>query len=180
MTDWNRIYVIHEANSSSIAQLRSDSGLNPEHHMTQYLLVQLFTCYKDWSSLLNIDLTEPPCNWNFDSLLPCDQSLVQNTHADMHAHIQVLCCKIKCSRNQQIPELQFSVLSSFSCPWCMPYGKDFFFIMATDYTGACLNQGLKYTALSWWAATECCIFSSSSCGSHCAQAKLPSKGNTIY
>ena len=126
MTSWNCIYFICEANWSSTAQLLSDSGLNSEHHTTRCLSVQLFACYKDSSSLLNIDLAELPCNWNFDSLLSCDQSLVQNTHARIHAHIQILCCKLKCSRSQQIPELQFSMLFYFSCPGCMLYGKDFF------------------------------------------------------
>lgn len=126
MTSWNCIYFIYEANWSSTAQLHSDSGLNSEHHTMQCLSVQLFACYKDLSSLLNIDLAELPCNWNFNWLLPCDQSLVQNTHAHVHASIQILCCKFKCSRNQQIPEIQFSILPYFICPGCMPYGKDVF------------------------------------------------------
>lgn len=126
MTSWNCIYFLYEANWSSTAQLHSDSRLNSEHHTTRCLSVQPFACYKDSSSLLNIDLAELPCNWNFDSLLSCDQSLVQNTHAHMHAHIQILCCRLKCLRNQQIPELQYSILSYFSCSGCLPYGKDFF------------------------------------------------------
>lgn len=55
-----------------------------------------------------------------------------------------------------------------------------FLITAADYGGPCLTQGLKYAILSWWAATECYIFSSSSSGSHSAQAKSPSKDNIIY
>lgn len=106
-TSGNCIYFIYEANWSSTAQLHSDPELNSKHHKTQCLPIQLFAFYKGSSSLSDIDLAELPCNWSFDSLLSCDQSLVQNTHAHMHACIQIPCRKFKCSRDQHIPELVF-------------------------------------------------------------------------
>lgn len=177
MASGNCIYFVCKANWSFTAQLHSDSVLNSKHNTNMMsfsptvCLLQRFKFIFEYRSGWNPIQLE----FQFTALL---WPVSGTKHRSAYACMQILCCILQHSRNQQNPELRFSILSYFSCPGCMPYGKDFF-ITNTYYSGPCLSQGLKYVMLSWWAATECYIFPSFS-GSCSAQAKSRSKGSITY
>lgn len=70
----------------STAQLHSDSGLNSEHHTTGCPSAQLVACYKDSSSLLNIDLNSHAIRISIHCSLVTSLWYKAHMHTHMHAY----------------------------------------------------------------------------------------------